>query len=109
MGRIVTGLCLSLLSGVAFAQTPAVAPARDQEAPVATVAEETVNADTPKLAEVNDRNCLRHTGTRIKRRDKDGCINAPGRSYDKDDIDSTGASTAAEALERLDPSVSIRR
>ena len=58
--------------------------------------------------------CIRETGTRIKSRvnkarDKNGYNGLAGRSYDKDDLDRTGAMTTGEALERLDPSIRISR
>ncbi|RZA37263.1 MAG: hypothetical protein EOP92_01305 [Lysobacteraceae bacterium] len=55
-----------------------------------------------------DRNCLKHTGSRIKpRADKQGrkCISANGRSYSKEDLDRTGEADLAEALRRLDPAI----
>ena len=51
-------------------------------------------------------NCIQETGTRIKRRDGNGCNGLAGRSYSKEDIDSTGASDAGDALRLLDPSIS---
>ncbi len=55
-------------------------------------------------------NCVTETGTRIKRaKDKKGCNGLPGRSYDKDDIDRTGATNIGDALQMLDPSISISR
>lgn len=61
-------------------------------------------------------NCLQYTGSRIvsnrsartqknnsTRRDE--CAPMPGRSYSRDDIDSTGAVDLGEALRRLDPAI----
>lgn len=66
-------------------------------------------------ADVNDRNCLRSTGSLItasanaqaerKGRKGDRCANAIGRSYDRDDIERTGATDVAQALRMLDPSI----
>ena len=54
---------------------------------------------------LNDRNCLRQTGSHIP--PKDGkCIPMPGRAYNKDDIDRTGERELGPALRKLDPSVS---
>ena len=51
-----------------------------------------------------DHNCLRQTGSHIP--PKDGkCIPAPGRAYDKQDIDRTGEQRLGPALRKLDPSV----
>lgn len=56
-----------------------------------------------------DHHCIRNTGTRLRARDKNGCIaNAPGRSYGRDDIERTGDTELADALQRLDPSITTR-
>lgn len=53
--------------------------------------------------------CITQTGSRLNAKDKHGCNGLPGRSYTKEDIELTGATTLAEALRRLDPSVQIGR
>ena len=68
-----------------------------------------ITADKSDVA-LSKSDCIKETGTRIKAgKDKKGCNGLAGRSYDKDDIDRTGANTAGEALERLDPSIRITR
>ena len=52
----------------------------------------------------NDRACV--TGTRIS--STEPCA-SPGRAYSDKDIQNTGATTAAEALRLLDPSITVRR
>jgi outer membrane cobalamin receptor len=49
--------------------------------------------------------CLTQTGSRITRSGEKCTAN--GRSYSSDDIDRTGATTVAEALRTLDPSITI--
>lgn len=96
---------------VASAQTATPAATQDEisasaTAPAAAEAEASKPIDAKK--ELANGNCLRQTGSRISpRADKHGrkCVNAPGRSYSKDDLDRTGATDMAEALRRLDPSV----
>ena len=66
-------------------------------------------------ARVNDRNCLRQTGSMIttsqnakaRRAGKaeDKCANAFGRAYDREDIERTGATDVAQALRMLDPAI----
>ena len=56
---------------------------------------------------VKDPPCLTQTGTRIPARRKE-CA-AVGRSYTQDQILTTGATTAADALRLLDPSITIHR
>ena len=78
----------------------------EDAAPQATPAEETVEiTGDSEQAVVYEKDCVRHTGTRIRRPDKDGCNGQPGVSYSRSDIDATGAMTAAEALDRLDPRI----
>jgi hypothetical protein len=52
----------------------------------------------------NDRACV--TGTRIS--SSEPCA-SPGRVYSDQDIQNTGATTAADALRLLDPSITVRR
>lgn len=75
--------------------------APDQTVTDAATAEQAEGAD---LAELD---CIRHTGTRIKPRDSgsDDCINVPGRSYTRKDIERTGHLDLAEALRMLDPAI----
>lgn len=55
--------------------------------------------------DLTDRNCLQSTGSRLIRADRNGrkCAIAPGRAYDRSDLDRTGAGDLADALRRLDP------
>jgi hypothetical protein len=56
---------------------------------------------TPRIV---DRTCSQPTGTRIPLKGKE-CSSIVGRVYTKEDIDRTGATTAGEALRKLDPIV----
>jgi hypothetical protein len=58
-------------------------------------------AATPATVAQNP-DCLTQTGSRIA-----GHCSGPGRSYSKDDIDRTGAETAGDALQLMDPSILI--
>ena len=51
--------------------------------------------------------CVMQTGSRIPVKRKE--CTRPGRSYSKDEILKTGATTAADALRLLDPSITIHR
>jgi hypothetical protein len=55
-------------------------------------------------AERSDRPCV--TGTRISSNEP---CSAPGRAYTDRDIQNTGATSAAEALRLLDPSITVSR
>lgn len=91
-----------LLAGSAMASPPESDVAVSPDAAAAEEAE----AAKPDAARKDNRICLRETGSRIKRKDKDSCLPLAGRSYSKEDLDSTGAATVGEALSRLDPAIS---
>jgi len=94
-------IALTLGFGLAHAETPA-EPERAPEPD--TLASKTAETEPALRAE---RHCIRNTGTRMRVRDKNGCIaNAPGRSYSRSDIERTGDTNIADALQRLDPSIS---
>jgi hypothetical protein len=112
MKRLALTAALLGLAFAASAQTTA--PATDSAAPqTATVPAETTdeasasqNKATAK-DEAADRNCLKHTGSRLIRADSKGrkCAVATGRAYNRDDIDRTGAVDLRDAIRRLDPAV----
>lgn len=76
---------------------PASEPAAGAEEPAAVIADET-RPETP-------RHCLRETGTRIKRRDRQGCTHAIGESYSADELQQSGGRDLAESLRLLSPRV----
>ena len=96
-------LALGLSSSAVFAQAPAAAPAETAPAAETTV----ITPDTPAVA-TRDTGCIRETGTRLRKRDRNGCTGAPGQSYSRDEIDRTGATDTGDAIRRLSPSVSGR-
>jgi len=69
----------------------------------ATAPEERLGADEPRQA---DTTCLQSTGTHIRLR-QGQCSIQPGRAYSRSDIARTGASSTADALQRLDLSVRV--
>lgn len=62
-----------------------------------------------------DTNCLRYTGSHLAtanprrvaaaQKQKDACINAPGRAYTREDIERTGEVDLKRALQKLDPAI----
>ena len=58
-------------------------------------------------AVTQNRDCVSQTASRIPPKNPD--CSAVGRSYSSDDIDRTGAVTAGEALQLLDPSITVHR
>lgn len=86
-------LAAVLSAGAAYAQAadPAVqAPSTDKQ-----------------VVKPGDRNCIRDTGSLIKAK-KGQCLPVAGRSYSQDDIRQTGETQLGPALQKLDPSISVR-
>ncbi len=120
-------LMISLLGALAFAATAQAAEPQAVESqavqpqaaePQAAQSQETASSattmpgtqDATQASEVNDRYCLRHTGTRIRHaadtRRSDRCHQMQnGRAYTREDIDLTGEIDIAAALRKLDPSI----
>jgi hypothetical protein len=74
-----------------------------------TTTPETATEQVPSFTErvpSGIHNCLT-TGTHIQSRER-GCAYAAGRSYSKEEVDSTGATNAAAALRALDPTITSR-
>lgn len=106
MNRLVLVLMLGLSPLAIQAQTSetATTPPAEQETTVITA-----DPASPVQTAVADKNthCVRATGSRVNKTDAKGCNGEPGRSYDREDIDKSGAVDTADALRRLDPSVKI--
>ena len=109
MKRLALFAALSCLAFAASAQTAVDAPAQPAEPQVAAADAAAPDAtEQSATRELNDRNCLKNTGTRITpRADRNGrkCANVVGRAYSRDDLDRTGAVDLADALRRLDPAI----
>lgn len=80
---------------------PETAPANSQDAIV-------VRSDA-SARPAPDTGCVRDTGTRLRKRDRNGCTGAPGDSYSRGEIDGTGATDVGEAIRKLSPSATLRR
>jgi len=108
MNKLILGTAIFSLSMLTNAQSARFSvSATNTEA--ATTEEVNITADKSEVV-AGKTGCVTDTGSRIKRaKDKNGCNGEPGRSYDRDDIERTGANTAGEALELLDPSIRISR
>lgn len=104
----ITLLLAALVLLPALANAQASAPAANESAPPAVGQASGAPAGADESSSSDNRNCLKQTGSRIKpRADAKGrrCVSAPGASYDKEDIDRTGATDLKDALRRLDPAV----
>lgn len=99
MRKLLIACTLALFAGAALASPPV------EEATAAKADTAAADADDAVKVAKDDRNCIRHTGSRIKTKDKDRCLPVAGRSYSREDIDATGATDVADALSRLDPAI----
>lgn len=111
MKRLVSGLFGALLGTSALATAAWAAEPAMQQDVQQTAAQPTRASDGTSARALDDRHCLRYTGSRIQpRAQKDGkdgsaCTMAAGRSYTRDDLDRTGEVDLADALRRLDTSI----
>lgn len=106
MRQSVVVLSALLLTSAAFAmpvEGTSVESGSTESAPIAAAAATPVQNAKPVVEARRD--CIRDTGTRIVRRDKDGCNGLAGRSYSQEDLRSTGDTNIADALQRLDPAI----
>jgi hypothetical protein len=103
MSKIISVAILLAAAGFATSvrAAPQNAPAPQQ--PAATPS--TPSSQSP--VKPGDRNCLRDTGSLIPAK-KGECLPVTGRSYSKQDIDSTGKTRIGPALQQLDPSITVR-
>ncbi|PZO08493.1 MAG: hypothetical protein DCF27_08500 [Lysobacteraceae bacterium] len=104
MKKFAIALALGLLAVAAHAQSDVAATEAAPAASETTV----INPDTA-AAETRDTGCVRETGTRIDKRDKNGCTGAPGESYSREDINRSGAIDTADAIRKLSPRATVRR
>lgn len=103
-------LTLTLLLGLsAFAVQAQTAPPAEEAASVAASEETTVITPADTAKPVRDNGCVRETGTKLKRRDANGCVGVPGQSYSRADIDATGAIDTADAVRKLSPRANVSR
>jgi hypothetical protein len=62
--------------------------------------------DTQAAASTTPRPCAPATASRIPAR-PDECSPSPGRSYSQEDVERTGQTNVADALQMLDPSITV--
>ena len=61
---------------------------------------------SPPVARIERSNCLKETGTRLKKLDG-GCVAAPGQVITHEDILNSGSATMAEAIDKLSVSTQV--
>ena len=105
MHKILIAALLAMGVSSAVVQSATASAADDKARVDATAAEQSA---AEKSA---DSFCLRQTGSHLRAITKSrgehavSCASAPGRVYTREDLERTGASTTAEALRLVDPSI----
>ncbi len=107
MNKILIPVVFAVCVGSAFAQSATVTTSDDKGKVEATTTVRSTVAEQDSA----DHFCLRETGSHVRVKPKGShdraveCANAPGRSYSRAEIDRSGATSTADALRRLDPSI----
>lgn len=106
---LVAALGACAISATALAQSAADSQNTNQSTPAATAqpAAKTKTAKQRTASQVDSRMCIRDTGSHIPP-PKGQCLPVAGNSYSQQDIQRTGATNVGQALQMLDPSVTVR-
>ncbi len=104
-------ICLGFATAASAQQDIIVVPEKSPDSAAsemtgAQAADAATAADTAKgKTRFADRNCLRHTGSRVFRADRNGrkCAIGNGQVYTREDIENTGSMDTISALRRLHP------
>lgn len=115
------GLLLAVASAASAQTAPTELAAQPDLGQEGTAAQVDTPTDPFALSQVADQqpgenaddvlpsNCLRYTGSRIRTAErKNGrppCVQGPGRSFSRTDLNRTGQVDIADALRHLDPSI----
>lgn len=99
------GLALALPAFAQTTQDGMQAQAQTQTATAATQASGT--SSQRAVPPLDSRSCIRDTGSHIPP-PKGQCLPVAGSSYNHEDIRRTGATNLGQALQMLDPSVTVR-
>ena len=100
----------ALCGGVALALPAFAQTAQDStqaQTQTAMITGQKKAAATPRaVPPLNSRSCIRDTGSHIPP-PKGQCLPVAGNSYNQQDIRNTGATNVGQALQMLDPSVTV--
>lgn len=110
MNRQILGTALAVLCGGAMFSMPALAqqPATGTQADTQAVATNNQGEVNAKRAvpPLDSRMCIRDTGSHIPPA-KGKCLPVAGNSYSQQDLQRTGATNVGQALQMLDPSITV--
>ncbi|HJR13933.1 MAG TPA: hypothetical protein VJ833_08575 [Rhodanobacteraceae bacterium] len=109
MNKLILTTALALTGAAAFAAPAFAQNADNSQSPTATTAQATNGQHaqpTRSVPPLGSRNCIRDTGSHIPP-PKGQCLPVAGNSYSQEDIQRTGATNIGQALQRLDPSVTV--
>lgn len=95
-------IAVSGFGGIAAAQTTADVSTTTQQATSTT----DVALGNKQVPAVGSRNCIRDTGSHIKRHDQ-ACLPVNGSSYSQEDLQRTGNPDVGRALQQLDPRIQV--
>lgn len=102
-------LCIGFAAGAHAQQVINVVPDKspDSAAPALTEAQAAEAAKARTRERFADRNCLRHTGSRVLRADGNGrkCAIGNGRAFTREDLDRAGGLDLGSALRSLHPGI----
>lgn len=110
LDKRILGTALGLLCGATAFALPALAQqapttqSASQTTPINPAAARTDGGHT--VPPVDSRQCIRDTGSHIPPK-KGKCLPVAGNSYSAQDIQRTGATNIGQALQMLDPSVTV--
>lgn len=110
MNKLILTTALALAGATAFAAPGFAQSAGTAHSQTATTAQAASNAQPAQqersVPPLDSRQCIRDTGSHIPPR-KGQCLPVAGSSYSQQDIQRTGATNIGQALQMLDPSVTV--
>jgi hypothetical protein len=96
-------IAVSGFGGIAAAQNTADVSSTTRPTTTSTA---DVALGTKQVPAVDSRDCIRDTGSHIKRRDQ-ACLPVNGNSYSQEDLQRTGNPDVGRALQQLDPRIQV--
>lgn len=110
MNKLILATAFALTGAAAFA-VPAFAQSADSTQPATATAQAATNGQQAgqqkrPVPPLDSRMCIRNTGSHIPP-PKGQCLPVVGNSYNRQDLQRTGANDIGQALRMLDPSIRV--